>query len=168
MFIVLPSLILQKPFKNSKAKNHCLKLEERMKLLLEGSILEDIIKDCKLFQCRLVTSKRQKANSISKKLAKLMLSGKVIAFLKLLTSKCNNGKHEVNEEIISEPSRTIVQGKNEIMSREGTTQGDNLELSFRVFGITPLLRSLKIKCASIKQIYLSDNVVCAEKVKWMS
>lgn len=26
------------------------------------------------------------------------------------------------------------------MSREGTTQGDNLEMSFRAFGITPVLR----------------------------
>ena len=47
IFIVLPSLILQKPCKHSKAKDHCLKVEERMKLLQEDHIL-NIIKHCNL------------------------------------------------------------------------------------------------------------------------
>lgn len=90
MFIVLPTLILQKPFKSSKAKSHCLKVEERMKLLHGRRILENVIKNCKLFQRRLVTSKRQTANSISKTFAKLILSGKVNASLKLLTRESIN------------------------------------------------------------------------------
>ena len=90
MFIVLPTLILQKPFKNSKAKSHCLKVEERMKLLHGRCILENVIKNCKLFQRRLVTSKRQTTNSISKTFAKLILSGKVNASLKLLMRESVN------------------------------------------------------------------------------
>ena len=85
MFIVLPTIILQKPSKTSKAKNHCLKVEEQGR-----RILEDVIKDCKLFQRPLVTSKRQTANSISKTFAKLILSGKVNASLKLLTRESIN------------------------------------------------------------------------------
>ena len=35
LFIVLPWLILQKLFKNSKVKDHCRKMNERIKLLLK-------------------------------------------------------------------------------------------------------------------------------------
>ena len=94
-------LVLQKLSKNSKVKDHCLKGEERMKFLQEGHIL-DIIKDPKLIQRRLVASKRQTTNDISKRCAKLMLAGKVKTALKLLTTECDNRVHEVNDEIISD------------------------------------------------------------------
>ena len=51
------------------------------------------------------------------------------------------------------------------MSREGTTQGDNLEMSFLAFGITPVLRSLKIKCPDTNQVSLADYVGYTKKVK---
>ena len=64
-----------------------------------------------------------------------------------------------------EISRMVFLEKNEIMSREDATQGDNLEMSFYAIGITPLLRSLKIKFPDIKQISLDDDVACIVKVK---
>ena len=64
-----------------------------------------------------------------------------------------------------EISRMVFLEKNEIMSRGDTTQDDNLEMSFCAIGITPLLRSLKIKCPDIKQISLDDDVACIVKVK---
>ena len=39
-YMVLPSLLLQKPSKNSKVKDHIQKLEERIKLWTEGKIVE--------------------------------------------------------------------------------------------------------------------------------
>ena len=60
-----------------------------------------IIKDCKNTECCLVVSKRQTTNEISKTLDKLMLARKVNTILKLLTTECDNGVHEVNDEIIS-------------------------------------------------------------------
>ena len=101
LFIVLPRLILQKLFKNSKVKDHCRKMNERIKLLLKVCIL-DIIKDCKNTQRRQVVSKRQTTNEISKTYNKLMLARKVNTALKLSTTECDNGVHDVNDEVISE------------------------------------------------------------------
>ena len=76
-------------------------MKERIKLLLKVCIL-DIIKDCKNTQRRLVVSKRQTTNDISKTFDKFMLARKVNTVLELLTTECDNGVHEVNDEIISE------------------------------------------------------------------
>ena len=85
MVPVLPSVVLQKSSKNSKAKGHFLKVEQQMKLLQECHIL-DIILDSQLMQHCLVASKRQTTKDISKTLAKVMQGGKVNAALKLLTT----------------------------------------------------------------------------------
>ena len=58
----------------------------------------NIIKDFKLVQRRLVTLERQTANDISKTFAKLMLWLKVNVALKLVTTECDNGVHEINDE----------------------------------------------------------------------
>ena len=78
-----------------------MKVEQRIKLLQEAHIL-DIVLNSRLIQDRLVASKRETAKGISKNIAKLMLSGKVNAALKLLTAECDSGVYEVNDEIVSE------------------------------------------------------------------
>ena len=56
VYMVLPSLLLQKPSQNSKAKDHCRKLEERLSLWKEGQML-DLLKEGRLIQERLKSSK---------------------------------------------------------------------------------------------------------------
>ena len=56
------------------------------------------------------------------------------------------------------PSRMIVLGKDENMSREWRTEDNNITISFYAIGIMNLLRSLKIKCPYTKQISLADDV----------
>ena len=63
------------------------------------------------------------------------------------------------------PSRLIVSGKHEITSREGTTQGDNLAMSFYVLGISPLIQRLKNTAPPINQIWLADDVTGAGKLE---
>ena len=52
----------------------------------------------------------------------------------------------------------IVLGCKDIMSTEGTTQGDNLAMSFYALGITPMIQSVVIITPDVKQICLADDV----------
>ena len=56
------------------------------------------------------------------------------------------------------------------MSQEGTTQGDNLEMSFYGLSTSILLYKLKQLCGSIKQVWLADDATGAGKIlelrKW--
>ena len=97
--MVLPSLLLQKPSQNSKAKDHCRKLEERLLLWKEGQML-DLLKEGRLIQERLKSSKSRILKDIGKNFAKLMMKGKVNAALKMLTDS-HIGVHQINEEIFS-------------------------------------------------------------------
>ena len=60
------------------------------------------------------------------------------------------------------PSRLIILGSNEILSREGTTQGDNLAMPFYAIGTIPLINRLKILGSNVKQVWLADDATGAE------
>ena len=49
--MTLPCLLLQKPSRNSKAKDHVKKLQERLKVWKEGNI-EEIIQEARTIQNR--------------------------------------------------------------------------------------------------------------------
>ena len=49
------------------------------------------------------------------------------------------------------PSRLFITGGDEILSKEGTTQGDNLAVSFYGLGTKPLLDKLSEQVPQVKQ-----------------
>ena len=101
VFMVLPNLILQKPSKTSKAKDHLKKVEERMTSWKEGKIYE-LVQECRIIQHRMMTSKRRNMEETARIFAKLMFQGKVTAALKLLKSDSENGVHNIDENIMKE------------------------------------------------------------------
>ena len=101
VYFILPCLILQKPSKESKAKDHCKKLEERMKIWKDGNI-QDLLRESRVIQQRLKESKRRSNEDTAKIFAKLVFQGKINAALKLLSSENENGVHDINDEIIKE------------------------------------------------------------------
>ena len=75
--MILPALILQKPSKRSKAKDHKQCVTRRMQLWKEGNICE-IMREVRYIQRKITSSKKQRtAEDTSKTFAKLMMQGKV-------------------------------------------------------------------------------------------
>ena len=62
------------------------------------------------------------------------------------------------------PVRMFIQGGEEILSLEGTTQGDNLAMPFYALGISILLERLKLISPTTSQVSLADDITGAGKI----
>ena len=62
------------------------------------------------------------------------------------------------------PSRMIIFGAPDVLSIEGTTQGDNLAMSFYALGTDPLLTTIKIRCPSTSHVCLADDIAGGAKL----
>ena len=103
VFMILPSLLLQKPFANSKTKANILVLQERLKKWNEGKI-DEILRECMQIQNKLTATKHRNSNSedIARIFAKLMLQGKVNAALRYLSEHSDEGVLPATEKTIAE------------------------------------------------------------------
>ena len=88
---VLPILVLQKPHKASKAKEHIICLERRLRFWKEGN-LSDMLLEGRAIQRRLPkTSTSKPAEKIARSFANLMFAGKCKAALDLLSDSGSRG-----------------------------------------------------------------------------
>ena len=55
------------------------------------------------------------------------------------------------------PVRLFVSGGGEILSKEGTTQGDPLGMAMFALSMVPLIKKLKEKCESAMQVWFADD-----------
>lgn len=55
------------------------------------------------------------------------------------------------------PVRLFVSGGCEILSKEGTTQGDPLGMAMFALSMVPLIKKLMEKCESAMQIWFADD-----------
>ena len=62
------------------------------------------------------------------------------------------------------PVRMFIQNGGEILSVEGTTQGDNLAMSFYALGTSILLDRLKLISPTASQVNLADDIAGAGKI----
>ena len=122
---VIPSLLLQKPSKTSKAKDHLKALERRTDLWINGNIDEHLFEGETIQSHLHYINTPKSIGKLSKKFALLMEKGNVNGALKLLTSNISNGilplddktlsllkqKHpascELNEEVLLRERKTI-------------------------------------------------------------
>ena len=96
--MTMPALLLQKPSYKSKAKEHALHLQRRLKLWLEGK-LDDLMHEGRTIQRQLIRSKQSQRNNDERNarlFAKLMMEGKVRAAIRLVTQASGNGPLSLN------------------------------------------------------------------------
>ena len=99
--MIMPSILLQKPKKDSKTKDHIAALERRLKLWQFGNLIE-LFKEAETIQKGLKSSTNIKTLvEISKQFAKQMNKGNVNGAIKLLTNKMQNGVLPLNNETLN-------------------------------------------------------------------
>ena len=99
--MLMPSLIIQKPAANSKAKDHKEALARRLTLWQKGELLE-LMKEAETIQKRMKSSKpKRNIEAISKKFSLLMKAGKLNAAVKVLTSNMEGGILPLTEDTIA-------------------------------------------------------------------
>ena len=101
--IVFAPLILQKPAKNSKRKEHISHVERRLCMWKNGEF-EDLINEGKAIQRRIVSSRKTKQRSITKTCTNLILQGKIKAACKLMNRQ-QGGSLEINQEVMNALSK---------------------------------------------------------------
>ena len=90
-FMVLPTLILQKPSATSKSKEHSAAIERRLALWKQGD-LDLLLKEVRFIQGKFVNSKKARTvEDVSKVFSKLVLQGKLSAAMKLLDNESSSG-----------------------------------------------------------------------------
>ena len=102
VFMVLPTILLQKPSSKSKAKQHTEALERRLNQWRAGQI-DSIMREVRMIQSRFKSSTGSKqSETTSKRFAKLMTEGKVSAAMKLLDNTSSSGVLTLTEEVMEE------------------------------------------------------------------
>ena len=89
--MVMPQILLQKPSKQSKTKDHSIALKRRLAIWSSGNILE-LYKEGLTIQSRMTLPQGPKSSeALSRKFSALMKAGKVSAAVKLLTGEMGGG-----------------------------------------------------------------------------
>ncbi|CAH3197598.1 unnamed protein product [Porites evermanni] len=98
-FMLLPSVILQKPSATSKSKEHSVAIERRLALWSHGD-LNMLMKEIRFIQDRFVNSKRARSvEDILITFAKLFFQGKLTAAIKLLDKENSSGLLNLSDEV---------------------------------------------------------------------
>ena len=96
--MVMPALLLQKPHRRSKAKEHSSHLNRRLALWNSGNIM-DLIKEARSIQHHITQSSHKSPEELARSFSKLMMEGKVKKAMKLLSDNSSGGPLSLTEEV---------------------------------------------------------------------
>ena len=65
----------------------------------------------------------------------------------------------------SDPSRLFIRGGGDILSLEGTTQGDPLAMPWYWVNTSILINSLRVSSPTVKQVWFTDDYAGAGRIK---
>ena len=100
--MVLPYLILQKPHRSSKKKEHIKCIERRMQIWKDGN-LDDLLKEGQTIQQHLhkPTRDQRSEEQLARSFSKLMMEGKVRAALHLIAQQEGGAPMEIDQTVIT-------------------------------------------------------------------
>ena len=99
--MIMPSLLLQKCSKSSKANHYAKSLKRRLKLWKEGEF-DGLVRELRLIQSKLIYQNNPTSVELmAKKINNFMLSGKVNAALRLLSDTESAGKLQTSKQTIN-------------------------------------------------------------------
>ena len=105
---LLPLLLLQKPARRSKAKDHSTCLERRLNTWLGGD-LDELLKEGRTIQRRIPKASPSLSNDrLAHSFANLMFHGKTRAALRLLSDECKGAVLQLDDPIVSGTEQTTV------------------------------------------------------------
>ena len=120
-FMVLPSLLLQKPSAKSKAKDHSAALVRRLSTWQRGEI-DELLREVKQIQQRFKKTKvKRSQEDVARIFSKLVMEGKVSAAMKFLDNEHSAGVLELNEKTINDLKEKHPQS--EPLSEQGQLKG---------------------------------------------
>ena len=113
LLMIMPAILLQKPYRNSNSKLHSEYLRKRLVLWDDGKF-DELMREARSIQERFKIESKNKSKSpesIAKNFAKLMLLGKVNAALRLLDKETSLGVANITEETMGELKKLHPEGK---------------------------------------------------------
>ena len=118
VIMIMPSLLLQKPSKNSKSKDHVSALERRLLLWSRGEI-PHLLKEAQTIQDNLPSLNKPKTiGEISKQFAECMHKGNINGAMKILTNNMQNGILPLNEntlKLLQQKHPTAAEASHEVL-----------------------------------------------------
>ena len=101
-FMILPTLLLQKPSMRSKAKDHSECLQRRIQQWKDGKF-EALIQESRFIQNRLSkTWKPRSSEDIARIFSKLIMEGKISSALKFLDKESSSGPMKCSDAVLEE------------------------------------------------------------------
>ena len=102
VFMILPTLILQKPSAKSKSKEHSSAIDRRLLLWRQGDV-SLLMKEVRFIQKKFKSSRKARSvEDVSKTFAKLVMQGKITAAIKMLDKESSSGLCNLSPEVIKE------------------------------------------------------------------
>ena len=102
VFMILPSILLQKPSPKSKSKDHTACLIRRIELWRHGN-LTVLLKEIRNIQSKFVNSKKTKSvEEISRIFAKNVMEGKISSAIKYLDRESSSGVISLSDSVMKE------------------------------------------------------------------
>ena len=113
--MVMPALLLQKPHPRSKAKDHALHLERRLKLWESGK-LKELMDEGRTIQHQLNQNRLKRQEDTERIFAKLMMEGKVRAALRVVTA--NNGNGTLPLDKVVDPEKNTSETVRDVLLKK--------------------------------------------------